>query len=370
MNRKIRILYVITSLGIGGAERLLLSHLKLLDHKRYEFHVCALWNKPDDLVNDISYYSTITSLGIKSRFSPSAITQLAKLIKQTKPDIIHSHLFQPRIYSAMAHIISNYGILITHKHNKVNPKKHNILIILEMISILLSKKVIAISNSVKTSLRKIELVRSKKIFVLHNGIDYQKFFKIADSNKILKVNPIIFGTICRLEPQKGISYLLLAMKFILTKFPSAQLEIVGDGSLQQELKELTEKLGISNSVKFFGKFTDVIPFYRRMNIFILPSVYEGFGIVLLEAMAAGVPVIATNVDGIREVVINGESGILIPPKNPEAIAEAILKLIENPQLVKKLVDGGLMRSKSFDIKEHVMKLDNFYANLLGAESSK
>ncbi len=370
MNPKTRILYVITSLGIGGAERLLLSYLRLLDHKKYDFHICTLWEKPDDLVRDISEYCTITSLGIKSRFNPSVVLRLAKLFKHTKPDIIHTHLFQARFYSAMAHIISNYGILITHKHNSVNRKKHNIFIILEMISIFLCKRVIAISNSVKSSLMRIEFVSSKKIFVLHNGIDYQKFFKIAVSNKILKEKPIIIGTICRLEPQKGISYLLLAMKIILAKFPSVQLEIVGDGSLQQELKELTGKLEISNSVKFFGKFADVIPSYKRMNVFILPSLYEGFGIVLLEAMAAGIPVVATNVDGIREVVIDGESGILIPPKNPEAIADAVLKLIENPRLAEKLVDEGLRRSKSFDIKEHVMKLDNFYANLLGAESHK
>ncbi|MBP1683737.1 MAG: glycosyltransferase [Ignavibacteriaceae bacterium] len=107
-----------------------------------------------------------------------------------------------------------------------------------------------------------------------------------------------------------------------------------------------------------------------MNVFVLPSLYEGFGIVLLEAMAAGIPVVATNVDGIKEVVIDGDCGILIPPKNPEAIADAVLNIIENPQLAEKLVDAGLKRSKLFDIREHVMKLDNFYANLLGAESYK
>lgn len=370
MSDRIKILYVITSLGIGGAERLLLSYLKLLNHQKYDFHVIALREKPDDLLEEISLHSEVSVLGIRSAFSPSVVFRLVKLINQIKPDIIHSHLFQARFYTAIAHLISKRGILITHKHNNVNPKKHNVFIILEMISIFLSKKVIAISNSVKRSLNRYELVPSKKIFILHNGIDYEKFFKIAESNNILRENPIVIGTVCRLEPQKGIQYLLLAMRIILTKFPSVRLEIVGDGSLFQELQSLTKDLGISNSVKFFGKFVDVIPFYKKMNLFVLPSLYEGFGIVLLEAMAAGVPVIATNVDGIKEVVIDGESGILIPSKNPEAIADAVLKLIENPQLADKLVDAGLKRSKSFDIKEHVMKLENFYADLLGVESYK
>jgi glycosyltransferase involved in cell wall biosynthesis len=237
-----------------------------------------------------------------------------------------------------------------------------------MMSIFFNKKVIAISQSVKKSLTSYELVPSKKIFVLPNGIDYQKFHKIASSKIVSIENPIIIGTVCRLEKQKGISYLLLSMSSILAKFPTVQLEIVGDGSLLQELKEFSEKIGISNSVKFFGKFTDVIPFYRRMNIFILPSIYEGFGIVLLEAMASGIPVVATQVGGISEVVTDGVSGILIPPKNPEAIANAVIKLIENPQIAESLVKEGYKRSELFDIKGHVMKIDTFYKNLLGVES--
>ncbi len=107
-----------------------------------------------------------------------------------------------------------------------------------------------------------------------------------------------------------------------------------------------------------------------MDIFVLPSTLEGFGIVLLEAMAAGVPVVASDVDGIKEVILNGENGILVPPKNPEAIANAIFQLIENPQLVKGLVSNGLRRAQLFDVSEHVMRLDSLYTNLLGAESYK
>jgi len=161
---------------------------------------------------------------------------------------------------------------------------------------------------------------------------------------------------------------LLAMRIILAKFPNVKLEIVGDGSLFRELNELSKKLEISNSVKFFGKFADVIPFYKRMSVFVLPSLYEGFGIVLLEAMAAGVPVVATNVNGINEVVVDGESGILVPPKNPEAIADAVINIIENDKLTERLVMEGYKRAELFDIKDHVMKLHNFYKNLLGVES--
>jgi glycosyltransferase involved in cell wall biosynthesis len=230
--------------------------------------------------------------------------------------------------------------------------------------------VIAISQSVKKSLTKFELVPSKKIFVLPNGIDYQKFYKSAISKHYSNDKPMIIGTVCRLEPQKGLSYLLLAMKIILAKFPDTRLEIVGDGSLLGELQDFSKKLGISNSVFFFGKFAEVIPFYNRMDIFVLPSLYEGFGIVLLEAMASGVPVVATNVDGIKEVVIDGDSGMLIAPRKPESIANAVIKIIENPQLASDLAEQGLKRSKLFDIQEHVMKIDNLYTNLLGVESYK
>jgi glycosyltransferase involved in cell wall biosynthesis len=131
---------------------------------------------------------------------------------------------------------------------------------------------------------------------------------------------------------------------------------------------LSKKLNISNSVNFFGKFVDVIPFYNKMDIFVLPSILEGFGIVLLEAMAAGVAVVATNVNGIREVVKNMHSGLLVPPKNPVALADAIIKLIENPEFRKKLVNEGFNRAMLFDVKEHIVQLDNLYTNLLRVES--
>lgn len=368
--RKTNILYVITSLGLGGAENLLLAYLKRLDGNKYNFFVCALREKPDDLLSEISKYAEVTILGVKNKFNPSVIFQLRKLIQKTQPDIIHTHLFQARFYTTIAHLFSKRTILITHKHNNVNPKKHNIFIFLEMLSILFNKKVIAISQSVKKSLMKFELVQSKKIFVLPNGIDYQKFYDSSLSKQYSSNKKLIIGTVCRLEPQKGLSYLLLAMRIILTKFPQTRLEIVGDGSLLEELQNLSKKLGISNSVFFFGKFTDVIPFYNRMDIFVLPSLYEGFGIVLLEAMAAGVPVIATNVDGIKEVIIHGESGILVPPKNPEAIANAVINIIENPQIAGDLIEQGFKRSKLFDIQEHLLKLENLYKSLLGVESYK
>jgi glycosyltransferase involved in cell wall biosynthesis len=365
---KIKILYVITSLGLGGAEKLLLSYLKNLDNKKYNFYVCCLREKPDDLTSEISKYAQIINLKIKNRFNPAVIIYLIKIIKNLQPEIIHTHLFQPRIYVAFAYLFYKRGILITHKHSVVNPRKHHIFIFLEMLSILLSNKVIAISKSVKNSLTKYEFVPENKIFVLPNCIDYQKFNSAMANRIYSKEKQIVIGTVGRLEREKGINYLLLAMKIILTRFPNAKLEITGEGSALNELKFLSNKLNISNSVIFFGKLDNPIPNYIRMDVFVLPSVLEGFGLVLLEAMAAGVPVVATNVDGIKEVVIDGESGILVLPKNPEAIADAVMSIIENPRLAKGLVEEGIKRAQSFDIQEQLMKLDNLYTSLLGAES--
>jgi glycosyltransferase involved in cell wall biosynthesis len=367
MNR-IKILYIITSLGLGGAERLLLYYIKFLDRSKYDLHVCCFRAKPDDLLEEMSKFATITNLKVNNKFNPLIIIQILKLIRKLNPDIIHTHLFQPRVYGTIAHMFYRRSVLVTQKHSIVNPKKHNIFIFFEMVSIRLNKKVIAISESVRNSLIKYELIPRSKIYVLTNCIDYQSFNKSADLNSRRDKNEIIIGTVGRLEKVKGINFLLFAIKIILAKFPSIKLEIIGDGSQTSELKEIAKKLGISNSVEFLGKFTDVIPFYKRMDIFVLASLNEGFGIVLLEAMAMGIPVVATNVNGIKEVVVNGESGILVPPKNPEAIANAVIKIIENSELAEKLVNEGLKRSALFDVKEHVIKLDNFYRKLLTVKS--
>lgn len=366
--KKIKVLYIITSLGLGGAEKLLLHYLRNLDKDKYSLYVCCFREKPDDLIPEMSEFAEIINLKIKNKFNPIVIISIIKLVQKIKPDIIHTHLFQPRVYTTIAQIFSKRPVLITQKHSIVNPRKHHLFILFEMLSIRLNDKVIAISESVKKSLKKYEFIPENKILVLPNCIDYKKFHNISEREIIQNKKEIVIGIVGRLEIEKGIKYLLLAMKIILTKFPNARLEIIGDGSQSKELKELSKKLGISNSVIFFGKFTDVIPFYNKMDVFVLPSILEGFGIVLLEAMAAGVPVIATHVDGIKEVVIDGECGILVPPKNPEAIASSFTRLIENPQLTKKIIEEGFKRAKLFDVQEHVMKLDSLYNNLLGAES--
>ena len=365
---KTKILYIITSLGLGGAEKLLLYYLINLDKSKYSLNVCCLREKPDDLYPEIAKYATVINLKIKNKFNPLAVLYILRLIKTIRPDIIHTHLFQPRVYTSIAHLFYTKPVLITQKHSIVNLKKHNVFIFFEMISIRLNKKVIAISESVKKSLTRYAFTPENKIFVLPNCIDYHKFNHTMLPEVRVNGKEIVIGTVGRLEPEKGLNYLLLAMKFILTRFPTAKLEIIGDGSAQNELKNLSKKLEISNSVNFFGKFVDVIPFYNRMDIFVLPSILEGFGIVLLEAMAAGVPIVATNVDGIREVVINMKSGLLVPPKNPQAIADAVIRLIDNPQLSKRLAEEALKRAKEFDVKEHVLKLDKFYSNLLGVDS--
>ena len=366
--KKIKLLYIITSLGLGGAEKLLLYYLKNLDKDKYSFYVCCFREKPDDLIPEMSEFAQIINLKVKNKYNPIVIVSILKLIREISPDIIHTHLFQPRVYATIAHIFSKRPVLITQKHSIVNPKKHHFFILFEMISIWMNDKVIAISESVKKSLKKYELIPENKILVLPNCIDYKKFQNKTERKIIHNKKEIVIGTVGRLEIEKGIKYLLLAMKIILTRFPSARLEIIGDGSQYKVLKEFSKKLGISNSVIFFGKFANVIPFYDKMDIFVLPSILEGFGIVLLEAMASEVPVIATDVDGIKEVVIDGECGVLVPPKNPEAIANSVTRLIENPQLTKKIVEKGLIRAQLFDVQEHVMKLDSLYTNLLGAES--
>jgi glycosyltransferase involved in cell wall biosynthesis len=367
-SRKYKILYIITSLGIGGAEKLLLYYLKNLDRQKYSIYVCCFRDKPDDLITEMSECAEVHNLKIKNKFNPLIVLDILRIINEIDPDIIHTHLFQPRVFATIAHIFNNRSVIITQKHSIVNPKKHNIFILFEMISIWMNKKVIAISESVKKSLMKYEFIPSNKIFVLPNCIDYNAFNNTKKIDFLTNKQRIVIGTVGRLEKVKGIRYLLLSMKTVLTKFPNARLEIVGDGSQANELVELSKNLGISNSVKFFGKFANVIPFFNEMDIFVLPSTLEGFGIVLLEAMAAGVPVIASDVDGIKEVIFNEETGILVPPRNPEAIANAIIKLIEDPQLVKKLVENGLKRAQLFDVHEHVLKLDRLYTNLLGDES--
>jgi glycosyltransferase involved in cell wall biosynthesis len=174
----------------------------------------------------------------------------------------------------------------------------------------------------------------------------------------------VIGTLGRLEPQKGVEHLLRAMVRVLDARPAARLVIVGDGPLRAELEALAARLGIARAVRFAGWRTDVPEVLSALDLFCLASLWESFGIVLAEAMLASLPIVATRVDGIPEVVCDGETGFLVAPGSDAELAERILALLADAPLRRALGEAGRARAlERFSVRRMVAEYEGFFRRL-------
>ena len=229
---------------------------------------------------------------------------------------------------------------------------------------------IAASSYIK---RYFEEIKSKNIEVIPNGIDLRKFENLDRQRSREKLgikDEFLIMTVGRLEKVKGIEYLIQAVNIPNSKFqiPNSKLLIIGDGSERENLENLAKKLNLKERIKFLGEIpNEKIPTHlAAADCFVLPSVKEGFGIVLLEAMAAGIPIIATKVGGVPDLIEHGKTGILVESRSPQKITEAIYRIYSNPELPKNLTKNARNNLEKYNwqnIAEKVYENYISYSNL-------
>jgi glycosyltransferase involved in cell wall biosynthesis len=207
--------------------------------------------------------------------------------------------------------------------------------------------------------------------LIHNAIHTKSFRRTSprsqsESLPLLGGGPVI-GSIGRLSRQKGYRYLIGAMPKISLEFPDARLVIIGDGELRHKLEGQVQELGICEQVLFTGKVEDVMPYLRRMDLFVLPSLWEGFPTALMESMASDVPVIATDVPGTRELIQDQVNGWLVPAQDPHSLADAILDAFRNPQKRERFAEAAMRKVEQFDIASISREYERCYFRLLASE---
>ena len=311
--------------------------------------------------------SRITLGKIPSIFSFSAIPSLFKLVKKIRPHIIHSHFLADTGLAAIIVgsilkipvITSLLGKDIFDPIDPVPTKWHNCLVwLMEK-----SSKVIACSKDQKRRAQVMGV--SSDISVIPHGVNTKKFVPSikVDIKKKLGIRGPMVLSVQRLHPRKGLTYLIDAIPIILDKIPSAKFVIVGTGSEKMKIEKKINALRIENSVKLVGFVpeSELTHYYANCDLFVLHSLYEAFGIVLLEAMACGKPVVATKCGGIPEVVINEKTGLLSPPRKANELARACIKILQSPEMKQKMGQNGLNRVlKRFSWDSLVKKYLNAY----------
>ena len=212
--------------------------------------------------------------------------------------------------------------------------------------------------------KEMQKISAKEISVIPNGIDIDRFNDSSPKFSESSDTKIIF--VGNLRPEKGLSYLIEAMEYIAKKDINSRLLIVGEGPQKENLEKLVTKLNINDRVTFSGKAaTDEVPVYlKNSDIFVLPSLQEGFPNVLLEAMASGLPVVATDVNGINEIIEDCKNGFLVESKNSKEIAEKILLLLEDDDLRKRISKQNMKKASKYSWQQTVQMLENVYDNTL------
>ncbi|MEX0762471.1 MAG: glycosyltransferase [Dehalococcoidia bacterium] len=380
---KRRVLHVIPGLGHGGAEHQLLLNVERLDRSRFESHVCHLYPRtllaPAILEAGVPVHSAVVAgiFGFGRR-----IARLVHLMRSLNIDLVHTSNFDGELYGGIAGRLAGVpvvGTLTNTAYENVrlldNPHLNSTKLfavrqIRKQVNRRTHSRFVAISEFVKEStLRELE-ISPDLVKVIYRGLprnggpigspdpDLVADLGLEDSY------PVILN-VGRLVPQKGQRYLIEAMPQVLERFPKARLLIVGTGFLEKDLKALSDRLGLGESVQFLGRREDVPHLLGVADMFVFPSLFEGLGVSLLEACAAGRACVVSNVGPLPEVVVDGETGLLAPSGDPAALAERVIALASDEALRERLGEAARERVRErFLIDRSIEQLEDLYDDVL------
>jgi len=307
-------------------------------------------------------------------FRLSVLLGLVKILKEHNVDILHCHRYKPTVYGVIAAVFAHTPVVISHVHG-MNRSRNIRRKLLNFVLFRKISRIVTIANSVKEDvLRYNWFLSSEEVFVLENSVDYERFSNVSTSKEGarkklgLASEGVVFGTVGRLAPTKGQLYLIEAFAEVKRKLPNSVLLLVGAGRLKSVLKREASKTDFVESIHFLGQRDDVPQILRAFDVFVFPSINEAFGLALAEAMVAGIPCIATWVGGIPEVTNGDETCILVPPRDSEALAEAMLRVAkmrgEDLAEVVEKARGRIRRFYSHDVVRK--KLEALYESEFAA----
>jgi len=344
---KMKIIHVIGGGEFGGAEQHILELLDIIKTKSTEPKVICFYNK--------AFARELKKRGIPvivvDRFGKvdiRTIRQLRTIFKKEKPAIIHTHGVRANFLCRLAARDLNIPVLTTiHsvlRYDYPNPLHYFLASKMEFFTRKWNQHYIAISKSIQQILRN-EGIKPEQITLIHHGINLDAFRITEENSHIRKElglpeNAFVVGTISRLVPIKGLKDLLEALPLITEQIPNLHWLVVGDGPEKQVLQQLAQQKGLAEQVHFVGFRKDIPRCLKAIDIYISTSYSEGFGLSIIEAMAAKVPVISTPVGGISDFLIDRVNGLAVPAHRPEQIARSILYLYQNPDLREKLIEAA------------------------------
>jgi glycosyltransferase involved in cell wall biosynthesis len=372
-NRRIKVLYLIDSLGPGGAERLMVDLLPRLRTFDVESEVIAIQERHGNPVAAEleSAGIAVSTIGIERLRERGALGRVLRAIEAAEPDVVHTQLeFADILGSVAAHRLGVPSVATIHTLDRPHRWSREAARFRIMAWTLRhrSSRVIAVSDSARRHVLHKAGLAKRHTITIHNGIDLDPFLAVDPTagQKVraelgIAAEARVLTTVAVLRELKGIQHMIDAMPAVLASVPDAHYLIVGDGEHGRSLRNCVAEVGVEGSVTFAGSRTDIPDVLAASDLFVLPSLTEALPTVVIEAMAVGVPVVATDVGGTSEIITSGDTGVLIPPSSPGHLEEAVTRVLTSPrQRVAMGAAGRRAAVARFSIDRHASRLADEY----------
>lgn len=383
--RKLRLLLIITGLGAGGATNVVLNIASYFNNHS-DFDVTLLTGPAPPGRNDVTHMAL--ERGITTQVLPSlinsihpiknaqAVADIRKIILQGNYDIVHTHSSVAGIVGRFAARIARAGVIVHHVHGwglqeGMSTGKRMLYLSLEKVCARFTDRLIVVSQPDIQKGKDYSICGEDKFALIYNGIELEKFRRPFADQKTraelgLCTDCKLVGMIGRLDHQKNPLDFIRAAALVTERYSNVQFLIVGDGSLRPECERLINQLNLENKVHLLGYRNDVAKILSTLTMTVLSSLWEGLPIAFLESMSAGKPIVANNVDGAGDVVIDGETGFLVPPHQPSKMAERILYLLNNESLCIEMGHVAQKRSRYFSVQRMAEQVEHLYKELYSA----
>ncbi len=390
--KKIKIIHIITRLDKGGSAEETLLTVRGLDKGIYDVALVRGLSIESNMAEDEAGaveesvrdaegegVRVITVSSLVRRISPfydlKAFFALIKILRYECPHIVHTHTSKAGILGRWAAFFARVPVIVHTPHGHVfwgyfGRLKTGIFILLEKISALITDRLVMLTEQEKNDHLHFHIAPENKFSVVHSGINLDRFSNTSVDPAAMKrrlgipEGNLVVGTTGRLTHIKGHRYLIEAAGKIVSSRPDTTFVFLGDGELLDELKNMASISGIEENIKFLGWRQDVAEVISTFDVFVLPSLNEGMGRVLVEAMALGKPIVASGIGGIPDLVADGKNGYLVPVGDVEVLAARIRRLLDDPEKREKMGNAGKRYAVNFSADAMVEKIDQLYHELL------
>lgn len=362
---RIRVVHIINSMEVGGAQRQVLNLFQAADRARFDLRLICLAEKGAFGEQLEREGFPVRVIGKGRRVSLAMLMKLVSVLREWKPDVVHCSVFTANLWGRGAAILAGVPMVIAHEQSTVSLEKWYRRLIDRVLS-WKTHRILAVSDDLRRRIVEEEEIAPRRVAVLYNAIDCASV-QAAEPKAIEEPLQLPgcpgrrIGIVGRLEYRKDHLTLIRAAARVAQEMPEAAFLLVGDGPERGRLEEEIARLQIDQNVFLLGERADVPRLLHAFDIYVLCSITEGLSLSILEAMAAGLPIVATRVGGNPELLDEGRAGLLVPSGDPEALAQAILRLLREPEHARKLAQAAKERAENlFDIHPIARQLERIY----------